>query len=157
MKCRVISCLGLLLTAPTAIAAGVIKERMELSPWNKMSLGNGGCSDISLEADHILHANCKGYVSEDPYGPPQKAKKVQLDLNKCFVNNLGTLNRAYGRGGYAGSCVACLVQDKTLRCSCKTGLKEPELKTNFINLDDWRTILVSPNGDLGCPDTSGVE
>lgn len=122
-----------------------------------MSLSTGTCSDISLEDDHILHASCKGYVSPDPRMPPKKAKKAQLDLDQCFVNSLGTLNRVYSGGGYSASCVACLIQDLTLRCSCETGLKQPELKTNFVNLDDFRTIHVSTDGDLSCPDSTGIE
>ena len=162
MKYMIITSLGSLIAAHTALADPVLNERFEISPSGKMSLSSGGCTDITLEAAHILHANCKGWDGDsfhpDPNKPPKQAKKTQLDLDRCFVNNLGTLNRAYGKGGYSGSCVACLIQDgTTLRCSCGTGLKQPELKTNFVNLDDWRTINVSPFGDLGCPNTNGIE
>lgn len=157
------------LLAPAAAFAGtaILEDRFEMSPMSTMSLSSGGCKNLDLIDNHILKASCTGWVTQgapkDSNSPPEEAPKtyrdVQLDLDLCFANYAGTLNRAYNKGGFSHSCEACVLVEggMKLRCACKTGLAKPKWKTTFAGLDDWKTIHVNYNGDLDCNNQDGTE
>ncbi|KAI1159472.1 hypothetical protein F5B18DRAFT_655590 [Nemania serpens] len=79
-----------------------------------------------------------------------KNQPINLDLNQCFANYLGTLNYVQD-GGFGSSCDECYVDDSddtkyNLVCQCDTGA-DSTMNTTYA-LGDWKTIRIQ--GCLGC-------
>lgn len=149
--------------ASAAVFAGTIENRFEMADSSKMSL-SAGCKNIDLISNHILKATCHGpavthHVDKNGNVQPNLSwRDVELDLNLCFANYRGTLNRDYNKGGFSSSCEACvIVEGMKLRCACKTGWEEPKYKTTFAELDNWRTVHVGDDGSLDCANKDGLE
>ncbi|KAI0149649.1 hypothetical protein F4776DRAFT_172816 [Hypoxylon sp. NC0597] len=121
----------------------------EVSDVYKKTLGNSACTNIHLTDGHVLHANC-----EDPgYG---KRMDVDLDLNQCFANYLGTLNFApHGNGGFGGSCSPCQMVGTKLTCQCLIGGNRGT-KYSEVELNDWNVIQVEQDS-ISCASNEGIE
>ncbi|KAI0380358.1 hypothetical protein F5Y04DRAFT_104101 [Hypomontagnella monticulosa] len=126
-----------------------IVSAFEVSDVYKKTLGNSDCTRISLTEGHNLHATC----INPGYGTPYD---FDLDLNGCFANYLGTLNRVTnGKGGFAGSCSSCHLSGTKLICECSAG-RGRGTKHNEVELADWNVIQVK-EGCLTCGSTAGIE
>ncbi|OTA57453.1 hypothetical protein K449DRAFT_424833 [Hypoxylon sp. EC38] len=121
----------------------------EVSDVYKKTLGNSNCTDIHLTDGHVLHANC-----DNPgHGT---FMDVDLDLNQCFANYLGTLNfTPNGHGGFGGSCSSCQIVDTKLTCQCSMG-ENRGTKYTEVELNDWNVIQVQEDS-LSCDSHEGIE
>ncbi|KAI5857365.1 hypothetical protein GGS23DRAFT_600853 [Durotheca rogersii] len=116
-------------------------DAMGLAQIFKNGLGNSDCSDIHLTDRYTLHAICK-----DP--EHRNYKEFSLDLNACYANYLGTLNRVDGGGGFGASCSPCSMSGTNLTCECAIDGSGATRHTE-VDLGGWRAVQVA-NGQLSC-------
>ncbi|KAJ8129381.1 hypothetical protein O1611_g4251 [Lasiodiplodia mahajangana] len=124
-------------------------------PWyDHMSLGDAQCKNYTLDG-HIFHASCKDTEFQD-----SDYVDMSIDLNGCFANYDGNLNYVIN-GGYSSSCNPCHLNGTKLECECGIGGPKGGTKHNEVELNSWRTIMVTwpatGNPAMVCEDTTGIE
>lgn len=123
-----------------------------------MNLGSAQCQNVRLTDKYVLQADCTSPSS----APPDKLSRthLNLDLNNCFANYKGTLNRAKPGGGFGASCPSCTLDDKyTMHCDCETGNGNETMKTEY-DLNNWHPVRISgyssSNLKIDCFEDAGI-
>ncbi|KAI0426270.1 hypothetical protein F5Y09DRAFT_319330 [Xylaria sp. FL1042] len=98
-----------------------------------MSLKDANCDEISLDDQYTLQATCP-----NPYGYNPPEWRVELSLNQCFANYLGTLNYV-PHGNFGQSCSDCHLDNYILTCQCGIGEGKGTKEATY-NLNDSGTI-----------------
>ncbi len=85
------------------------------------------CSELSIQNDKFLKAECRGYDN--------KIVTLSYYLNKCVKNSEGNLRWSNDTGNFSTSCSDCSIDEKTyLKCTCRVDKKTTHVTR--VNLDD---------------------